>query len=134
MRSIRRHQHGAAEVAMTPMLDIVFILLIFFIVTTTFAAEETIGIEAPAPTDGGNPSSAMLIQVTEEGLISINGRYADIGAVGANIERVKAEMPDAMIVLEVRPKTRVGIIALIRDAAYDAGFVEGVSLKLVDAD
>ncbi len=119
---------------MTPMLDIVFILLIFFIVTTTFAAEETIGIEAPAPTDRGNPSSAMLIQVTEEGLISINGRYADIGAVGANIERVKAEMPDAMIVLEVRPKTRVGIIALIRDAAYDAGFVEGVSLKLVDAD
>lgn len=130
MRSVRRHQQGAAEVAMTPMLDIVFILLIFFIVTSAFAVEDAIGIEAPAPSDGGDATPAMLIRVTDEGLISINGRYTDIGAVRANIERVKAEMPKSMIVLEVMPKTRVGVIALIRDAAYDAGYVEGVSLML----
>lgn len=130
MRSVRRHQQGAAEVAMTPMLDIVFILLIFFIVTSAFAVEDAIGIEAPAPSDGGDAKPAMLIRVTDEGLISINGRYTDIGAVRANIERVKAEMPKSMIVLEVMPKTRVGVIALIRDAAYDAGYVDGVSLML----
>jgi biopolymer transport protein ExbD len=134
MRSTRRHQQGAAEVAMTPMLDIVFILLIFFIVTSSFAVEEVIGIEAPMPTHGGDVQKAMLIRVTEEGLVSINGRYTDIGAVRANIERVKAEMPEAMIVVEVMPKTRVGVIALIRDAAYDAGFVEGVSLMLNTTD
>jgi biopolymer transport protein ExbD len=134
MRSIRRHQQGAAEVAMTPMLDIVFILLIFFIVTSSFAVEEAIGIEVPMPTHGGDVQKAILIRVTEEGLVSINGRYTDIGAVRANIERVKAEMPEAMIVVEVMPKTRVGVIALIRDAAYDAGFVEGVSLMLNTTD
>ncbi|MEQ3628957.1 MAG: biopolymer transporter ExbD [Hyphomonas sp.] len=134
MRSIRRHQQGAAEVAMTPMLDIVFILLIFFIVTSSFAVEEAIGIEAPMPTYGGDVQKAMSIRVTEAGLVSINGRYTDIGAVRANIERVKAEMPEAMIVVEVMPKTRIGIIALIRDAAYDAGFVEGVSLMLNTTD
>ena len=134
MRGRTHRAPEEANVDLTPMLDVVFILLIFFIVTSSFAVEDAIGIEAPAPTDGGDATQAMLIRVTEEGLVSINGRYTDIGAVRANIERVKAEMPKAMIVVEVMPKTRVGAFALIRDAAYDAGYVEGVSLMLSRTD
>ena len=130
MRHSRRTRTETADVAMTPMLDIVFILLIFFIVTSTFAQEDSIGLEAPLKGSNGQAQKAILIEVTEEGLVSINGRYTDIGAVQANIERVKVENPETMIVIQAMPRTKAGLITLIRDAAYNAGFEEGVSLTL----
>ena len=76
---------------LTPMLDVVFILLIFFIVTATFTQEEALGLEPPPPPppiDQPPPpdNPAILIYIDEAGLISVNGRLADIGSVRANIE------------------------------------------------
>lgn len=123
-----------ADVDLTPMLDVVFILLIFFIVTSTFAREEAIGLEpAPPPPPPDQPiqeQRAILIFIDESNLISVNGRVTDIGSVRANIERVVAESPNSSLVIQAHPKTRSGIVVKIRDEAYNAGFTDRVNIVI----
>lgn len=124
-----------ADVDLTPMLDVVFILLIFFIVTSTFAREEAIGLEPPPPpppiTDEPPPPvRAILIFIDESNLITVNGRVTDIGSVRANIERVVAESPNSSLVIQAHPKTRSGIVVKIRDEAYNAGFTDRVNIVI----
>ena len=123
-----------ADVDLTPMLDVVFILLIFFIVTSTFAREEAIGLDTPpTPTPPDQPiqeQRAILIFIDESNLISVNGRVTDIGSVRANIERVVAESPNSSLVIQAHPKTRSGIVVKIRDEAYNAGFRDRVNFVI----
>ena len=135
---MRGHSHNAPEEAnvdLTPMLDVVFILLIFFIVTSTFAQEEAIGLEPPPPPAPENADQqqsvpAILIYVDESNLITVNGRNTDIGSVRANIERVRAETPDSQVIIQAHPRAKSGVVVLIRDAAYNAGYTTGVNLVL----
>lgn len=123
-----------ANVDLTPMLDVVFILLIFFIVTSTFAREEAIGLEPPPPPSPDIPEQqtqqAILIFIDESSLITVNGRPTDIGSVRANIERVVAENPQSALIIQAHPKTRSGIVVKIRDEAYNAGFRERVNIVI----
>ena len=123
-----------ADVDLTPMLDVVFILLIFFIVTSTFAREEAIGLEPPPPPSPPDQpiqeQRAILIFIDESNLISVNGRVTDIGSVRANIERVVAESPNSSLVIQAHPKTRSGIVVKIRDEAYNAGFTDRVNIVI----
>ncbi|MCA8902960.1 MAG: biopolymer transporter ExbD, partial [Hyphomonas sp.] len=105
-------------------------LLIFFMVTSTFAEEQAIRIEPPAPADGPSEGEAMLIHVDQDSVVRVNGRLTDIGSVRAAIERLRAETPEIRIALQAHPQAKTGVLALIRDAAYDAGYTEGVSLAL----
>lgn len=124
-----------ADVNLTPMLDVVFILLIFFIVTSTFAREEAIGLEPPPPPPPPDqpeqpPVPAILIYIDESNLITVNGRPTDIGSVRANIERVVAESPNSALVIQAHPKTRSGVVVRIRDEAYSAGFTDRVNIVI----
>ncbi len=130
MRGRVRRRSGEADVDMTPMLDVVFILLIFFIVTSTFSQEQSIGIEPPAKGAAAAAGESMLIHIGEDSLVSVNGRFTDISSVRAAIERVRAETPSIQVAIQAHPNARSGVIALVRDAAYDAGYTEGVSLAL----
>jgi len=130
MRGRHRTGAGAAEVSLTPMLDVVFILLIFFMVTSTFTQEQAIKLEPPASGTGAGSGQSMLIRISEDSVIRVDGRATDIGAVRAAIERKKAETPDIQIAIEVEPKAKSGVVTLVRDAAYDAGYTEGVSIGL----
>lgn len=133
MRGRSARQADEADVDLTPMLDVVFILLIFFIVTATFAQEEAIGLEPPpppAPETNQEPVPAILIYVDENNFISVNGRPTDIGAVRANIERVRAENPESAVIIQAHPRTRNGTVVLIRDAAYKAGYDSRVNFVL----
>jgi biopolymer transport protein ExbD len=124
----------SAEIDLTPMLDVVFILLIFFIVTSTFAREEAIGLEPPpppAPEQQDQPQvPAILIYVDESNLITVNGRLADISSVRANIERVIAETPNSSVIIQAHPKTKSGVVVKIRDEAYNAGFRDRVNIVI----
>lgn len=132
-RSARRAEE--ANVDLTPMLDVVFILLIFFIVTSTFAREEAIGLEPPPPPPPPDqpdqpPVPAILIYIDESSLITVNGRPTDISSVRANIERVVAESPNSALVIQAHPKTRSGVVVRIRDEAYNAGFTDRVNIVI----
>ncbi|MBI1254568.1 MAG: biopolymer transporter ExbD [Hyphomonas sp.] len=134
MRGRGTRQAESAEIDLTPMLDVVFILLIFFIVTSTFAREESIGLEPPpppAPDQLDQPQvPAILIYVDESNLITVNGRLADISSVRANIERVIAETPNSSVIIQAHPKAKSGVIVKIRDEAYNAGFRDRVNIVI----
>ena len=124
MRGRNNKQPEEASVDLTPMLDVVFILLIFFIVTSTFIQERALGLEPPPPpspnTPPGDQQQSILVFVGEDNLITVNGRYTDIGGVRANMERLRAENPDSALIIQAHPRARTGTIVKIRDEAYNA--------------
>lgn len=121
----RKHKHAAeeADIDMTPMLDIVFIMLIFFIVTTSFVKE--IGIDVNRPTDTPpetkQESEVVLIEITDTGQIRMEGRTIDLRAVQANVERARAEKPDSTVVVAASGASEAGILVQVIDQARLAG-------------
>lgn len=112
-----------ASVDLTPMLDVVFILLIFFIVTSTFLQERAIGLEPPpppSPDQNQEKQDAILVYVGQDNLITVNGRFTDLSGVRANMERLRAENPDSSLIIQAHPQAKTGIIVKIRDEAYNA--------------
>ncbi|MEL6472942.1 MAG: biopolymer transporter ExbD [Pseudomonadota bacterium] len=125
-----------ADVDLTPMLDVVFILLIFFIVTSTFVQERALGLEPPPPPPPPDvqiePKPSIIIYIDQDGLIRVNGRVSDAGAVRANIERLKAENPESAVIIQAHPEARNGLIVDIRDQAASAG-IPNVNIVLSDS-
>ena len=113
-----------ANVDLTPMLDVVFILLIFFIVTAVFTQEQAISVEPPPPPSPDepppDPPPVIMIYVGEDGLVTVNSRLADVGSVRPNIERLKAENPESAVIIQAHPRAPSGMIVEIRDQAYSA--------------
>ena len=111
------------EVDLTPMLDVVFILLIFFIVTATFIQEQSLKVEPPPPSNTDSPTEpepTILIRVDQDNLITVQGRLTDVGSVRANIERLRAETPGMPVILQAHPEAKNGTLLRIRDQAASA--------------
>ncbi|HKI74757.1 MAG TPA: biopolymer transporter ExbD [Pseudomonadales bacterium] len=117
----RKESEG--EIDLTPMLDVVFIMLIFFIVTATFVKE--VGLDVNSPDKNTNPKDAdkqsIVVQVTRTNRIIIRGRDVDFRAVRANIERLHAENPDAPVVVQPNPDSDTETMVHVMDAARQAG-------------
>ena len=111
------------EIDLTPMLDVVFIMLIFFIVTATFVKE--IGIDVNSPDKNQNVKDAdkqsIVVQITNRDRIRIRGRDIDFRAVRANIERLHAENPDAPVVVQPHPDGTTETMIHVMDSARQAG-------------
>ena len=127
----RRAQAKPPEVDLTPMLDVVFILLIFFIVTAVFLQESALGIEAPPPDGTEATSPAIIIAIGEEGYVQVNGRASLVESVRANIERIRAEAPDSAVIIQGHPEASNLTVLRIRDQIASAR-VERVNLVLSD--
>ena len=83
---------------MTPMLDIVFIMLIFFIVTTSFVKEQGLEVSRPAntpPKEVEQKKGPIVVKIDGNSLISVKGRVLEPRAVQANLERERAEKPES---------------------------------------
>lgn len=117
-----------AGINITPMLDIVFIMLIFFIVTTSFVKETGIEVNRPnAQTAVRNERGNILIAITESGDIWIDKRKIDVRAVRANVERMLAERPEGAVIVQADKFSRAGIMVTVMDQVRLAG-VENVSI------
>ncbi len=127
----RRLSHGGdeAEINITPMLDIVFIMLIFFIVTTSFVKEVGIDVNRPsnAPVKEQKLSEVVPIEIDATGQIRVKKRLVDIRAVRANIESELAVKPDATVVVIADRNSDSGLLVRVIDQARMAG-AENVSL------
>ena len=112
-----------SEIDLTPMLDVVFIMLIFFIVTATFVKE--IGIDINSPDKNQNIQDAdrksIVVRITNRDRILIRGRDIDFRAVRANIERLHAETPEAPVVVQPHPDSTTEVMVHVMDAAREAG-------------
>ena len=128
MRRRRIQEQDDTEVNLTPMLDVVFIMLIFFIVTASFVKESGIDVSRPdAATAERKERGNILVAISESGQIWIDKRHVDIRAVRANIERMAAENPQGSVVIQADKNSKNGILVQVMDAARLAG-VESVSI------
>lgn len=121
-KKIKRPQ-GSAEVNMTPMLDIVFILLIFFIVTSTFIREEGLDVTKQnneEQKDQQKIAKPVVIQVCANQEVLLDKRGIDIRAVRANVERKLAEFGSISVVVETEPETATGLLVKVMDQAIAA--------------
>lgn len=121
------------DIDMTPMLDVVFILLIFFIVTASFVKEAGIDVNRPeAATAVKKERANILVAITDKGDIWINKRKVDIRSVQANIERLKAENPQGTVVIQADKKSTTDTLIKVMDSARAAGVFD-VSIAAQDA-
>ncbi|MBG24352.1 MAG: biopolymer transporter ExbD [Idiomarinaceae bacterium] len=111
-----------AQIDMTSMLDVVFIMLIFFIVTATFVKEAGIDVNRPdAATAVQKDRANILVAISETGEIWINKRQVDVRAVQANIERLYAENPQGSVVIQADKLATTETLIKVMDAARAAG-------------
>ena len=111
-----------ANIDMTPMLVVVFIMLIFFIVTASFVKEAGIDVNRPeAATAVKKDRANILIAISDKGEIWINKRRIDVRAVQANIERLHAENPQGTVVIQADKKATTETLIKVMDASRAAG-------------
>lgn len=113
------------EIDITPMLDVVFIMLIFFIVTASFVKESGIEVNRPdAATTIAKPKANILVAINESGEVWINKRKVEITQVRANIERLHAENPQGTVVVQADEEARTKVLVAVMDAARQAGIYD----------
>ena len=128
-RRRRRNADDEAQINITPMLDIVFIMLIFFIVTTSFVKEFGVEVNRPtnAPIKEEKKSEIIAVRIDETDQIFIQDRLVDVRPVRANIESGLANKPDATVVVVAHRLSEAGLLVRVVDQARVAG-AEKVSL------
>ena len=110
------------EINLTPMLDVVFIMLIFFIVTASFIKEAGIDVDRPdAPTAESQDDAAILIAISANDEIWIDRRETEPNAVRTMIERLHAENPKGSIVIQADEESTHETLVVVMEAAKQAG-------------
>jgi biopolymer transport protein ExbD len=110
------------DINMTPMLDIVFIMLIFFIVTASFTKESGVEVNRPsASTAEVKEQGNIMVAITDTQQIWVDGRQVDPRALRANIERLYAENPQGAVVIQADKNSTNGLLVQVMDAARQAG-------------
>ena len=125
MRKIAKQQdQDGAEIDLTPMLDVVFIMLIFFIVVASFIKEAGVEVNRPDDNQPDDPedSTSILVEVASDNQIWMENRRVDIRAVRANIQRLLAEDPEAPVTIKVEKGAEAGIVVDVADAARNLGW------------
>ncbi len=111
-----------AQIDMTPMLDIVFIMLIFFIVTASFVKESGISVEKPtAETAEKKPKANIFIGIDIAGDIYMLKNKVEKEAVKAGLEEMLLENPESTVVVQADNRAEAGILLSVLDAAKAAG-------------
>jgi biopolymer transport protein ExbD len=117
-----------AEIDMTPMLDVVFIMLIFFIVTTSFVKESGVTVDKPyAPTAMKKKNASIFVAIKEDGTIWVSKKEIDVKNLRGLIEDIKLENPDGQVVVQSDKRAKNGILLKTIDAIKAAG-VKDVSV------
>jgi biopolymer transport protein ExbD len=124
MRKIgKQKEQDGAEIDLTPMLDVVFIMLIFFIVVASFLKEAGIEVNRPDDNQPDNPedSNSILVNIASDNQIWMENRRVDARSVRANIQRLLAEDPEAPVTIKVEKGAEAGPVIDVADAAREAG-------------
>jgi len=111
------------QIDLTPMLDVVFIMLIFFIVVASFIKEAGIEVNRPDDNQQSDPedSVSIVVEVAADNQIWMENRRVDVRAVRANIQRLLAEDPEAPVTVKVEKGAEAGVVVDVADAARESG-------------
>ena len=131
MRRIRERfvssQEQVQAIDLTPMLDVVFIMLIFFIVTATFIKETGVDVQRTEAITADKRNVSVLVAINEHNEIWIDKKKVDPRAIKLHILRLHAENPNGGLVIQADKKADIEMLALVADAAKSAG-IEDVSV------
>ncbi|WCE28856.1 ExbD/TolR family protein [Vibrio sp. SCSIO 43137] len=120
----RQHKAEEAQVDLTPMLDIVFIMLIFFIVTSSFVRESGVEVNRPQASNVVSQKEAgIFIAITSANDIYIDKRVVDAERVQATLEHLLLDKPGASLVIQADEHAYNGTVVKVMDAAKSAGVV-----------
>jgi len=111
------------DIDITPMLDVVFIMLIFFIVTASFIKESGLDVNKPPESnEPPNPDAAkpIVIEINKLNEIRIERNVMDFRAIKSTVTRLKAERPEAAVVVRVHPKAKTKAIIQAIDGVKSA--------------
>ncbi|NND82343.1 MAG: biopolymer transporter ExbD [Gammaproteobacteria bacterium] len=121
-RSLKNRPDDDTKIDITPMLDVVFIMLIFFIVTASFIKESGAKVEKPtAETFEKKPKATILLAVNEKDEIWLDRRKLDPRAVKANLNRLRAENPEGEVILQADQESTAETVMKVIEALKDAG-------------
>ncbi|TOB09298.1 biopolymer transporter ExbD [Vibrio parahaemolyticus] len=133
----RRYSSDSSDetaIDMTPMLDIVFIMLIFFIVTTSFVKEAGLEVNRPTASSAQTVKKGnIMVAIGAAGDVWVDKRRIEVDAVRANIERLRAESPDGAVVIQADTETNAGVVVKVMDQIKMAG-VESISIAATNKD
>lgn len=119
IRKPSRAQSNLAEesdVDLTPMLDVIFIMLIFFIVTASFVKESGLAINSPPASKEKSSHSPIVLEVLQAGRITIEDSPVDARAIKPMITRLIAEQPDASVAVRVHKSAKTQHVVQALDA------------------
>ncbi|BBI61269.1 ExbD/TolR family protein [Vreelandella sulfidaeris] len=118
-RSIEAAAEGN-EVNLTPMLDVVFIMLIFFIVTTSFVKESGVEIDRPESNAATpRPDAQVLVAVSPDGAVWVDGSPVDVHRVGQQVANMLSE--DGSVVIQADRESTTGLLIEVMDRLREAG-------------
>ncbi|HAS6602118.1 biopolymer transporter ExbD [Vibrio parahaemolyticus] len=133
----RRYSSDSSDetaIDMTPMLDIVFIMLIFFIVTTSFVKEAGLEVNRPTASSAQTVKKGnIMVAIGAAGDVWVDKRRIEVDAVRANIERLRAESPDGAVVIQADTEANAGVVVKVMDQIKMAG-VESISIAAMNKD
>lgn len=130
MRRKHRRADDSSEINVTPLLDIVFIMLIFFIVTASFAREFGLDVDRPTddePDEIEEEVDIIFIEISSTGTITVDGREVDMAAVRANVQNLLSADPEAPVVINAHGDAESGILVRVVDQSRRAG-TENISI------
>ncbi len=114
-----------SDIDMTPMLDVVFIMLIFFIVTASFVKESGLDMSGQnnddAPPNQDPDKASILIRIEENGRIWVDETPTDVGGVQPNVKRLTAQRPEAKVIIQPAPKSKTDLMIRVLDQSRAAG-------------
>ena len=115
-------EEGAID--LTPMLDVVFIMLIFFIVTATFIKETGVDVTRPEALTAESKNASMLVAINAQNEVWIDKKKVDLNMVGISVERLRADNPEGSLVIQVDKEAKAEAIIDVMDAIRDAGVLD----------
>lgn len=122
-RKKSRSGDDSNDIDLTPMLDVVFIMLIFFIVTASFVKEIGLDTNVPEENDQPPPEDAdpnIVVDIRQDNQIWMENRRVDTRAIRSNIERMRAELPEATVIIRAHERSDAEVYVAVADAARAA--------------
>tara|TARA_R110001592_G_scaffold363352_2_gene684768 strand:+ start:29736 stop:30146 length:411 start_codon:yes stop_codon:yes gene_type:complete len=116
-------QEQSQAIDLTPMLDVVFIMLIFFIVTATFIKEPGVEVNRTLAVTAEQLSVSVLVAINDNNEVWIDKKKVDLRSVRLHILRLHAENPQGGLVIQADRNADVEVLALVADAAKSVGIV-----------
>jgi len=111
------------EINLTPLIDIVFLLLIFFMVSTTFIYSDSIKVNLPsAKGEQVQEKKDIRVSLNKKGMIFVNGKVIDDDKLLATLKNKKKEMPDVTVIIEADRGVTHGKVVFVMDASRKAGY------------